>query len=322
MQKQKKILLSFIGSNDAGKLTDKPDGVVLTALSNEKFDEVHLLWNKGIVKEITYEKIANYLKKEIVKRKLAKKVFTYEFPIKDVTDHNNIYGILKDFTDKLDKSEKNNYSAAISSGTPAMQVCWILLAESGDFSDTTPLQLIKIKDPKFGKSENIPVKIDTSLPRIVRLKEELEILRKDLIPIAVITITKPGLKIGETEIILSPMELTYYKYFAKRVIEGKGDEKFSGFNTTNAFLDRVIEIHEELFPDSESTRMGLMSIRKKNIGLSIYTFRGNLSKLNKKIRGTLPNDTIANTFEITAEGLRTVRCYGIKAPMKKLKIVK
>lgn len=36
------ILLSFIGTNDAGKLIDKNDGAILTALSNEKFDEVIL----------------------------------------------------------------------------------------------------------------------------------------------------------------------------------------------------------------------------------------------------------------------------------------
>ena len=81
-----------------------------------------------------------------------------------------------------------------------MQVCWILLAESGDFSELNSLRLIQVKDPKFGKSENLLVKIDTSLPRILRLKEEVKTLKKDLIPSAIITITKPGLKIDETDI--------------------------------------------------------------------------------------------------------------------------
>jgi sigma54-dependent transcription regulator len=200
MNKKNKVLLSFIGSNDAGKLNDKTDGAILTALKNEKFDHIHLLWNKGTIKEITYEKIAEYLKTEIIKRKLAKKVFAYEFPIKDVTNHNIIYTSLIDFTETLNKSEEFNYTAAISSGTPAMQVCWILLAESGDFSELNSLRLIQVKDPKFGKSENLLVKIDTSLPRILRLKEEVKTLKKDLIPSAIITITKPGLKIDETDI--------------------------------------------------------------------------------------------------------------------------
>ena len=83
-----------------------------------------------------------------------------------------------------------------------MQVCWILLSESGDFSDSNPLRLVQIKDPKFGKSENVPVKIDTSLPRIVRLKEEVKGL-KDLLPSAIISISKPGLIIDDKEIVFS-----------------------------------------------------------------------------------------------------------------------
>lgn len=320
--KKKTILISFVGTNDAGKLKNPSDGAILTALTNEKFDEVILLWNKSGRKEIDFLAISDYLKNEIKKRKLAKRIEIVELPIKDVTDHNQIYLALKEFTDKLEKTEDRHYTAAISSGTPAMQVCWILLTESADFSEASSLRLIQVKDPKFAKSENALVKIDTTLPKIIRLKEEVEILKKDLIPAATITITKPGLKIGDIEIILSPMELTYYKYFAERVIAEKGDEKFSGFNTSNAFLDRVIEIHKELFPDLDSNRMELTSIRKKDIGLSIYTFRGNLSKLNKKIRDTLNNNTISETFEIKGEGGRGHLFYEIRAPKDKLVILK
>jgi len=321
MKKKKNVLLSFVGTNDAGKLKGPNDGAVLSALTNQKFDEIILLWNKSGNKEIDYLSISNYLNDEIKKRKLAKLTGVVELPIKDVTDHNQIYPALKEFTDKLEKTEDRNYTAAISSGTPAMQVCWILLSESGDFSESNKLNLIKVKDPKFGASENVPVKIDTALPKIIRLKEEVEILKKDLIPGATLTITKPGLKIGDIKIILSPMELTYYKYFAERVIAEKGDEKFSGFNASNSFLDRIIEIHEELFPALDSNRMELTIIRKKNIGLSIYTFRGNVSKLNKKIKNTLQNDTISNTFKISSEGGRGAKFYGIKAGSNKLKII-
>jgi Regulator of RNA terminal phosphate cyclase len=322
MTKPKNILFSFVGTNDAGKLKGSNDGAILTALTNQKFDEVTLLWNKSGNKEIDYLGIANYLNNEIKKRQLAKKTTIVELTIKDVTDHNQIYLALKNFTDGIEKKENAQYFAAISSGTPAMQVCWILFSESGDFSDSVRLNLIKVKDPKFGKSENIPVKIDTALPQIIRLKEEVNNLKKDLIPNAVITISRPGLKIGETEIILSPIELTYYKYFVERVLEGKSDEKFSGFNTSNAFLDRVIEIHQELFPDLETSRMDLINIRKKDMGLSIYTFRGNISKLNKKIRNSLQNESITNNFEIYSEGGRGAKFYGIKAPEEKFLVLK
>jgi hypothetical protein len=135
-----------------------------------------------------------------------------------------------------------------------MQVCWILLAESGDFSQSNPLQLIKVSDPKFGISKNIPVKIDTALPRIVRLKDEIDNLKKELLPVAKITISKPQLEIGETIIPLSPIELSYYRYFFERILEGKGEEKFSGFITPDYFLKRIIEIHQEFYPDLDSNR--------------------------------------------------------------------
>ena len=44
-----KILLSFVGSNDAGRLLkhSKGEGAIITALRNEGFDEVILLWNEN-----------------------------------------------------------------------------------------------------------------------------------------------------------------------------------------------------------------------------------------------------------------------------------
>jgi len=320
MKKVKNVFLSFVGNNDAGKLIKQNDGAILTALTNQKFDEVILLWNQTSIKKPNYSSISNYLKREILKRKLASKVTLIELNIKDVTDHNEIYRTLKAITDQLPKSQLLNYTAAISSGTPAMQVCWILLAESGDFSETNPLKLIKVKDPKFGKSENVTVKINTSLPKIMRLKEEVENL-KDLIPTAIISVTKPGLKIGDVEIHLSPVELAYYRYFTERVIDGKGAEKFAGITTPNSFLERIIKLHQEFFPALTENRRELEKMMEKKIGLSLYTFRGNISKTNKRIRETLNNETLNTLFEINAEGNRGAKFYGIKAEVDKVRIV-
>ena len=322
MKKKNKILLSFIGSNDAGKLAGKPDGAILTALRNEKFDQVQLLWNRGRTIEITYAQIAEYLKKEIINRKLAKKVSSTELPITDVTNHNKIYTQLKDFTDKLDKSEYLNYTAAISSGTPAMQVCWILLAESGDFSESNPLRLVQVKDPKFGTSENVPVKIDTSLPRIVRLKEEVESLKKDLIPIANISISKPGLSIGDEDIDLSPVELCYFRYFAQRVIDGLGSEKFNRLTSFKCFTENIIQFHEEFFPALDTYRNEIQRSMKKEIYTDLRTFLPNVTKTNKKIRKALQNDSISNQFIIDVHGKKGAKFYGIKAPKEKIQIVK
>ena len=150
MKRTKNIFLSFVGNNDAGKLIKQKDGAILTALTNQKFDEVILLWNQSSRKEFDYLAISNYLKKEIFKRRLGKKVTFIELNIKDVTDHNEIYPALKTITDQLPKSESLNYTAAISSGTPAMQVCWILLAESETFLRLILLILLKLKTRNLG----------------------------------------------------------------------------------------------------------------------------------------------------------------------------
>ncbi len=311
MISSKKILLSFIGLNDAGNLIGQNDGAIITALKNEKFDEVILLWNKGNQEKISFQTISNYLFQEISKRGLAKKVRLEKLNIKDVTDHNEIYILLKEFTDTLLKNSDLSYTAAISSGTPAMQVCWILLAESGDFSETNKLRLIKVTDPRFGQSRNIEVKIASTLPKIIRLKKEINSLKKSLIPKAIISKEKATLHIDDKYIPLSPIELSYYMYFVDKLLQGKSFEKFTGISVPDHFLNKILDYHQELFPDLESNRYELKTIQKKKIGLSIYTFRGNISKLNKKIKIVLENETLINSFIIQAKGNRGAKFYGI-----------
>jgi len=320
MKLNKNILLSFVGTNDAGKLKGPNDGAILSALSNQQFDEVILLWNKSSSKDVNYQTVSEYIRSEIKKRRLTKKTEIKELPIKDVTDHNQIYLTLKQFTDSLTKTEKIRYTAAISSGTPAMQVCWILLSESGDFSETNKLNLIKIRDPKFGKSENIPILIDTSLPKIIRLKEEVDNIRKDLIPVAVIDISKGQLKIGNVPINLAPMEFSYYRYFAERVADDLGSEKFSGIFAPVNFLEKIYYYHEESYPDLESMRDPLRKMLKNGVDLLLTTFRGNVTKANKKIRAELDNETLSNEFEISNEGNRGAKFYGIRALKEKIRI--
>jgi len=318
--KSKKILLSFIGSNDAGRLIGKNDGAVITAMNNEPFDSAILLWNENKEGNPKFSAIVEYVKSEIISRKLAKKVEVQELKLTDVTDHNLIYTGLKAFTDTLPKSEKLLYTAAISSGTPAMQVSWILLAESGDFSEQFPLRLIKVLDPKFGKTKNVEVKLETSLPKIVRLKEENENLKKDLIPTAILEIEKGKLLIGRDEIPLSPIEFAYYRYFSERNKSGEGLEKFSGLYIPVKFIEKIYQFHEESFPVLDINREELRRMIKNGNELSASTFRGNISKINRKMRESLDNETLIEIFRITSEGKRGAKFYGINAPPEKVLI--
>jgi hypothetical protein len=316
-----KILLSFIGTNDAGALLDKKDGAILTALSNEKFDEVILLWNEAKIKdEFEYSDVLLYLKREIKKRKLAKKMADNELSLKDVTDHNEIYLQLKDFTINLNKNVNNEYTAAISSGTPSMQVCWILLAESGDFSMDFPLRIMKVTDPKFGKSRNIDVKLNTSLPRIIGLQKEIDDLKNDLIPEAVLDIKHGSLKIGEVTIALSPVEFCYYRYFAQRNINDEELEKFSGYNVSKRFIKLIYSYHEESFPDLDANRFDMEEMLRKGYELPITTFRGHISKINKKLKNALRNESLTKVFQIQNEGTRGAKFYGLKTLLHKINI--
>lgn len=320
MKKVKNVFLSFVGNNDAGKLIKQKDGAILTALNNQKFEEVILLWNQSSRKEFDYLAISKYLKKEILKRKLGRKVTLIKLNINDVTDHNEIYPALKTITDQLPKSESLNYTAAISSGTPAMQVCWILLAESGDFSETNPLNLIKVKDPKFGTTENVSVKIDTSLPRIIRMKEEIENLKEGFLPIIHMDVEKGEVLIGEQQIQFAPIEFCYYRYFIELVLGGKPAEKISSLETSLYFVKKIYEFHEESFPVLDLSRDEIRKLLKQKMGIPISTFRGNVSKLNRKIKTAIGEDNLFSYYEISSSGIKGAKFYGIKVPPNKIKL--
>ena len=212
--KHTKILLSFIGSNDAGTLLENStsEGAIITALENESFDQLILLWNENNYSHPTYAKIVKHLRKEIKKIRLVKQVTDNKMDISDVTNHNEIYSSIKIFVDELSKTENIKYTASVTSGTPAMQVCWILLGESGEFSENYPLRLIQVKDPRFGKSQNVEVDLDTTLPKIISLKEEVENLKKDLVPTATLNIGRGKLSVGGTEINHYGLQVHSFSY--------------------------------------------------------------------------------------------------------------
>jgi len=301
--------LSIIGSNDAGVLISEREGAIITALMNEHFDKIILIWNENLKAAIPYGRVCSHVKTTALKSGLVKEAESFELRLKDVTDHNEIYVALKNFCDGLSDKNSADYTISISSGTPAMQVCWILLAESGEFSLNKPPSLIRVKDPRFGKSVNIPVKLSSLLPKIVSMQNETAELKK-LLPKVMINLQKGQLKIGENIVGLSPVEFCYYRYFAERVLKGVGHEKFSGFFLSMEFMQKIFEFHETSFPDLDLNREELRQAIKKGDNLSISTLRAGLSRLNKKITDTLGKD-LAQYYLILSEGRRGAKFYRI-----------
>lgn len=320
VKKAKKVLLSFVGTNDSASLQGEGEGAILTALKNEKFDELILLFNDRMVKGLSFSEIAHKISGEAIKKKLIKSADLIELPLKDVTDHNEIYRVLTEFCWMLPKNINTSYTAAISSGTPAMQVCWILLAESGDFSTEYPLRLIKVKDPKFGKSENVEVKLDSALPQIIRMEQEIKDLKNELLPAAKLNIKKGTLHIGKALIDLTPVEFCYYRYFIENRFEGIESKNFGGIETPPGFAQKIFSFHEETFPGLDLLREDLRKAVKAGNGVAITTFRGNITKLNRKITAALTGDTVRSHFIISSEGKRGAKFYSIKATVEKLRM--
>jgi len=182
-----KILLTFIGSNDAGKLLGKEEeGAVLTVLKEREFDRIHLLYNssgeaRNNNMSVKYYEIAKYLKSEIQKNNNIKKddIKITELQIDDITDHIAVYQQVMEYLEKEypnSKREKIEFTAAISSGTPAMQTAWILIAETGIF----PLNLVRSVEKKYAKDEkqvyDVP-KMTGTIEKVEKLKSFESIIK-------------------------------------------------------------------------------------------------------------------------------------------------
>lgn len=186
-----------------------------------------------------------------------------------------------------------------------------MLGESGDFSEEFPLRLIKVADPRFGKSRNVEVKLDTTLPKIIKMRNELKEL-KNVLPSVKLDIKRGKVFVGEKEIDFAPIEFCYYRYFVEL--------KLSGMEVSENFLKKIIEFHKETFSEYDSVRQSLEEMLNKGWGLSTNTFRSNISKLNKKLFAALNNESLCKLFSIKADGKRGARFYGIEASKEKFKI--
>lgn len=67
--------------------------------------------------------------------------------------------------------------------------------------------------------------------------------------------------------------------------------------------------------------MELEEMERNKFGLSLYTFRGNVSKINKKIKKVIEKEAVLEAFKISIEGQRGAKFYGLKANKNKLKII-
>jgi len=319
MKKKYSILVTFVGTNDAGKLIQNKDGAILTVLKHRKFDEVRLLWTSTHRRDINYDSISQYLQKEIIRRKYARKVKRHYIDIKDVTDHNEIYPLLLSFLKTNFTSPNQNITAAIASGTPSMQACWILIAESGDFK----MELIRSNEPETGKKPITKVNLGSSLPKIIRLVEEninLKRINVSLLPSVTLNTKRSELKIDNRIINLSPFEFCYYRYFLERAKNEEDYLKISGYYTDKEFCRKIIQYYQESYPDYDINIIDLKTKLSNSENISASNFRSVTTKIKNKIKKLFKNPAIYNYLIIESQGPRYSKSYGISLPKEKITI--
>lgn len=315
----KKILLSFIGSNDSGNQNGKSDGAIFNTLKNSKFDFAHLIWienNKKQEEKNKFLYIGKELEKKLIEQRFCENIVLDFLNIKNPVDHNEIYPKLLEYCENLYTSNRNKYTAAISSGTPAMQVCWILMAESGDFN----LELIRTNEPVFGKEIISPVKLGTGLPRIVRsMKKQIKIL-KNLLPDLHIDVKSHKISIGDTQIRLSQMEFSYYRYFAERVRLGQEALYIPNHHLPIKMTKEILNHHRESFPNSD-TRIDFENAVNKGELIPKARLLENITNIKGKIFDSLDEKGISENYVIQNVGTRKDGSYMIKIDPGKIKIV-
>ena len=304
----KKALISFVGKNDKGTDSDskESEGAIITALTERKYDILHLLWNPTKTGEYDFYRIAEHVKETAIKEKYftLENIHLHPFQCENVTDHNEIYPKLLELCRSLPKGTE--YTAAIASGTPSMQVCWILMAESGDFK----MKLIRSNEPRFGKPLVTDIKLGTGLPRIKKQENKISNLIKDIKKnLSPVEVDKKNLKIniaGEY-LRLSHIEFCYYLYFLKRANYDKPGLRVANNNPPEEFVNDINRLFKQLFPNLDRIKPGT-------------NFQSNVSKVNKEIKRVIDNAHRSKYYLINGEGLRGSKSYKIDLKPSLIKI--
>ena len=304
--KSKKALISFVGTNDRGDDQKKGEGAILAVFDERKFDKAFLLWVNTKKQKIDFYDIAENVRHKLQGRKLCKEVELIQFDCKNVVDHNEIYQSLLDVCNELPTDYE--YTAAISSGTPQMHVCWLLLAESGDFK----IKLIKSVEKNYGGKRVEPVQLNSTLPRIISLRNEVEEKEKEiqeLIPNLTIDVNKRSIKIGETDIILAPAEFAHYCVLAKHA--SNGDEAFliKGHILPRTMAIEALDYYQQTAEHLYENLTQKEKDEKLKYLVDVKTWRAFISRINKKIENSQLNFNIIKHYKVSDDGSRNSKLY-------------
>ena len=308
-------LVSFVGVTDI-RLAQEERGPILTAVRELRPDRVVMFATEGDLQH-DFARGAAAVKVAIKSVAPSTKVQTLTFEIDDPTDHNELYPKLKEALASV-MTRNEEVVAAISSGTPSMQVCWILLAESGDAN----IRLVRTVEPELTSTVVRDVRLDTGLPRITRLEQENRDLRDIVIEPVTLFRKKGYVMIGDVQVNFSPLMFAYFRFFLELARKAKSSEnagfRMSMFTLGETNTKLINEYQAEAFPDYENS--DLVRLAKTRADIPAQDFRSTISKLNKRLSDVLGNKTLASFYHVNADGPKSARHYAIRIEPSKIHI--
>ncbi len=173
-KKRSRVLLTFVGSRDPfrDEAAGLDDGPLLSLLAVERFDVVHLFYNNDV-----YLRRASRLLEELQRRPATPEVSYEEIEVDNPTDYESLYVCMQHRG--LEIIERHGvdaeYFVSMSSGTPQMQTCWLLLVLGG----VLPARLLQIDPPDKVREGESPVReVSPAVDRFPRIQSPSKLKRE------------------------------------------------------------------------------------------------------------------------------------------------
>ena len=246
------VLLSFVGFHDpyGRSVVDgqKQAGPILTALAEREFDAVVLLATPGSERstEPTLTAIADHHPQC--------PATLVRLSIDDPTDYTSIFAELRRSLANIQEQFSDaSLWVSVSSGTPHMHACWLMLVASGELSAT----LIQSRPPQFVSGTHAVTEIDVQGPDFPEIKPGTDIAPSKTPDVATAAICRRLGVVGQAESFTVALErVANLSGFDVHVLllgeTGSGKELFAKFiHATSPRADKpMITVNCAAFPDT------------------------------------------------------------------------
>ena len=174
------VLLTFTGFQDPYSLglvgDEEQPGPILSLLATRSFDRVFLFSTPRTEKNTSATlRILNELYPQLSAE-------VVDFPLEDPTDYLAILrGLRKQTQAVTGKITQANYFISVSSGTPQMHACWVLLAACGEI----PAHILNVRPKKFVSRERpVVTEADLTAPEFPVVRSQICRIERSAHPVS------------------------------------------------------------------------------------------------------------------------------------------